>query len=185
MAKNKQMVEVMKSKNLLFHKEAARVWSIAIKKGDRIGTLRFTSSPLKYTVIAEITYDSAEYETTYQQEVFGMMAEMGLVEPQIHFVEYKIAGCDQSIVSMLEKLGYQKEVKAEYADYLVKEQGHTSWISVYLCMGVGVGVAMGNSSGNMGMGMCLGMCCGMLFGVALDSSAKKKRDEIAQERNKS
>jgi len=175
-------IEEMKSKHLVFRKEAERIWGISEKKGEKIGTLKFSLSQMKYTVVAEIQLLSEEVSEEYQKEILMIMSEIGLLEPHIHFVQYRPNAQEEEL---LKKFGYVREEKAEYSMYVVKEQGHTSWMAVYMCLGVAMGMTLGRGIGSMGAGMCIGMCFGMMIGAMLDSTGKKKRAEIAAERNQS
>lgn len=181
----KQGITEMKSKHLVFQKEADRTWGISEKKGERIGTLSFSLSPMKYTVTADIKLLSEEIEESKWKEILTLLPEIGLLEPHIHFVQYRPDLHKAWEEEFLKKIGFKREEKAEFSMYMVKEQGHTSWLSIYMCLGLAIGMTLGRGIGSIGAGLGIGMCFGMMIGAMLDTTGKKKRAEIAAERNQS
>lgn len=54
----------------------------------------------------------------------------------------------------------------------------TTLFAALWLLGMSLGMSLGSSSDNMALGMCIGMSMGMCIGLALDSAAKKERNDL-------
>ena len=64
----------------------------------------------------------------------------------------------------------------------VLEKPLTNWMAIYMLFGISIGTALGTSFDSIGIGLSLGLCFGISIGVALDSSAKKERKKLLEQR---
>ena len=62
------------------------------------------------------------------------------------------------------------------------EKPLTNWMAIYMLFGISIGTALGTSFDSIGIGLSLGLCFGISIGVALDSSAKKEREKLLEQR---
>jgi hypothetical protein len=79
---------------------------------------------------------------------------------------------------VLEKLGFTPAGEGREGPRFEMEKPKTSWISIYMCLGLSVGLSLGAAMKNMGTAMSIGLCIGLALGVALDEQDKKKRAEL-------
>lgn len=64
----------------------------------------------------------------------------------------------------------------------VLESPLTNWSNIYMLFGVAIGMSIGQMHGQMLWGMAIGISLGVLAGMALNSTEKKKRDALRQQR---
>ena len=64
----------------------------------------------------------------------------------------------------------------------VLEKPLTNWMAIYMLFGISIGTTLGTFLGNVGIGISLGLCFGLSIGVALDSSGKKERKKLLEQR---
>ena len=62
------------------------------------------------------------------------------------------------------------------------EKPLTNWMAIYMLFGISIGTALGTSFDSIGIGLSLGLCFGISIGAALDSSAKKEREKLLEQR---
>lgn len=62
------------------------------------------------------------------------------------------------------------------------EKPLTNWMAIYMLFGISIGTAPGTSFDSIGIGLSLGLCFGISIGAALDSSAKKEREKLLEQR---
>lgn len=56
-----------------------------------------------------------------------------------------------------------------------KEKPASSWMAIYIILGMSTGMSIGTAIGNTAIGMCLGMSFGIAVGTVLDALDKKNR----------
>ncbi len=64
----------------------------------------------------------------------------------------------------------------------VLESPLSSQVSIYMLFGIAIGMSVGQMCGQMVWGLAPGISLGLLAGVLLDNAAKKKREELRQQR---
>ena len=65
----------------------------------------------------------------------------------------------------------------------VLESPLTNWAPIYMLLGMSIGMAIGHFQDQMLLGMTIGMSLGVLAGILLNSSEKKNRETLRQQRH--
>lgn len=65
----------------------------------------------------------------------------------------------------------------------VLECPFTNWSPIYMMFGIAIGMSVGRMQGQMLWGMALGISLGVLVGALLNTSEKKKREALRQQRH--
>lgn len=158
-------------------------WKISLKKeGTMIGDIDFKGPADHYAV--EIGYGiHPEYEGCgYTTEAAAALVEWAFSQEDIVFVEAETAPDNKASQRILEKLKFQPDGEGEEGPRFVLEKMLTNWMSIYMLFGLSIGMSLGTAWGSTGTGLCLGICGGLAIGAGLDSSYKKERERIRQER---
>ncbi|MDO4513222.1 MAG: hypothetical protein Q4B72_04220 [Lachnospiraceae bacterium] len=99
-------------------------------------------------------------------------------------VDFTITPADENdkAVHALEKAGFvyrSREGKTEY--YSITKQ-KTSWLGLYVCIGILVGMILAIVLGSAPIGMLLGILICVAIGAGMDASENKARERVTGEK---
>lgn len=158
-------------------------WKIKLKKDDTyIGTLSF-KGPVKDNVV-EIGYGilSDQEGKGYTTEAVQAMTQWAFGNANVVFIEAETEPENRASRRILEKCGFVPDGEGQEGPRFVLEKPLTNWTAIYMLFGISIGTALGTSFNSIGIGLSLGLCFGISIGVALDSSAKKDRKKLLEQR---
>ena len=142
-----------------------------------VGDLGFKGPVKKHAV--EIGYGVLpEYEGQgYTTEAVQAMTQWAFQQKDVVFVEAETDPENKASQRVLEKCGFVPE-----GPRFVLESPLSSQVSIYMLFGIAIGMSVGQMCGQMVWGLAPGISLGLLAGVLLDNAAKKKREELRQQR---
>ena len=158
-------------------------WKMTLKKDDTyIGNLSF-KGPAKDNVV-EIGYGILPDQEGkgYTTEAVQAMTQWAFGNADVVFVEAEIEPENRASRRILEKCGFVSNGEGQEDPRFVLEKPLTNWMAIYMLFGISIGTTLGTFLGNVGIGISLGLCFGLSIGVALDSSAKKERKKLLEQR---
>ena len=158
-------------------------WKMTLKKDDTyIGNLSF-KGPAKDNVV-EIGYGILPDQEGkgYTTEAAQAMTQWAFGNADVVFVEAEIEPENRASRRILEKCGFVSNGEGQEDPRFVLEKPLTNWMAIYMLFGISIGTALGTSFDSIGIGLSLGLCFGMSIGAALDSSAKKERKKLLEQR---
>lgn len=148
-----------------------------------VGDLGFKGPVKKHAV--EIGYGVLpEYEGQgYTTEAVQAMAQWAFQQKDVVFVEAETEPENKASQRVLEKCGFAPDgTTGEEGPRFVRESPLTNWTSTYMLFGIAIGISIGQMCGQMIWGLAPGISLGALAGALLDNAAKKKREELRQQR---
>lgn len=159
-------------------------WSMMLKDTQEyVGDLGF-KGPVKNHAV-EIGYGVLpEYEGQgYTTEAVQAMTQWAFQQKDVVFVEAETDPENKASQRVLEKCGFSPDgTTGEEGPRFVLESPLSSQISIYMLFGIAIGMSVGQMCGQMVWGLAPGLSLGLLAGVLLDNAAKKKREELRQQR---
>ena len=159
-------------------------WAMTLKdSATYIGDLGF-KGPVKNHAV-EIGYGVLpEYEgQSYTTEAVQAVTQWAFQQKNVVFVEAETDPENKASRRVLEKCGFVPDgTTGEEGPRFVRESPLPSQISTYMLFGIAIGMSIGQMHGQMIWGLAPGISLGILAGVLLDNAAKKKREEIRQQR---
>ena len=158
-------------------------WKMTLKKDDTyIGNLSF-KGPAKDNVV-EIGYGILPDQEGkgYTTEAVQAMTQWAFGNADVVFVEAETEAENRACQRILEKCGFVSNGEGQEGPRFVLEKPFTNWMAIYMLFGISIGTALGTSFDSIGIGLSLGLCFGLSIGVALDSSAKKERKKLLEQR---
>lgn len=159
-------------------------WAMTLKDSTTyIGDLGF-KGPVKNHAV-EIGYGVLpEYEGQgYTTEAVQAVTQWAFQQKNVVFVEAETDPENKASQRVLEKCGFVPDgTTGEEGPRFVRESPLPSQISTYMLFGIAIGMSIGQMHGQMIWGLAPGISLGILAGVLLDNAAKKKREEIRQQR---
>lgn len=155
-------------------------WQMIEKSsGKRMGDLCFKGAPQKGRV--EIGYGiTEEFEGQgFTTEGLKAMCEWAFSQKDVYIVEAETEPQNKASQRVLEKAGFVPldKVGQEGPRFALSKPA-TSWLAVYMCLGLSIGMSLGASSGNSSLGLSLGIAVGTCLGAALDAAERKHRNQI-------
>lgn len=159
-------------------------WAMTLKDTQEyVGDLGFKGPVKKHAV--EIGYGVLpEYEGQgYTTEAVQAMTQWAFQQKDVVFVEAETDPENKASQRVLEKCGFAPDgTTGEEGPRFVWESPLSSQISSYMLFGIAIGLPVGQMCGQMVWGLAPGISLGLLAGVLLDNAAKKKREELRQQR---
>ena len=159
-------------------------WAMTLKDTQEyVGDLGFKGPVKKHAV--EIGYGVLpEYEGQgYTTEAVQAMTQWAFQQKEVVFVEAETDPENKASQRVLEKCGFAPDgTTGEEGPRFVRESPLSSQISSYMLFGIAIGLSVGQMCGQMVWGLAPGISLGLLAGVLLDNAAKKKREELRQQR---
>ena len=159
-------------------------WAMTLKDTQEyVGDLGFKGPVKKHAV--EIGYGVLpEYEGQgYTTEAVQAMTQWAFQQKEVVFVEAETDPENKASQRVLEKCGFAPDgTTGEEGPRFVRESPLSSQVSIYMLFGIAIGMSVGQMCGQMVWGLPPGISLGLLAGVLLDNAAKKKREELRQQR---
>ena len=158
-------------------------WKMTLKKDDTyIGNLSF-KGPAQDNVV-EIGYGILPDQEgiDYTTEAVQAMTQWAFGNADVVFVEAETEPENRASRRILEKCGFVPDGEGQEGPRFVLEKPLTNWMAIYMLFGISIGTALGTTFDSIGIGLSLGLCFGISIGVALDSSAKKEREKLLEQR---
>lgn len=165
------------------------LWLIVLKAENKtIGSLSFVNEPDKDKK-AELQYsiDEAYRNNGYISEIFDAIENWVFGFDEVDYLQIKTEKDNTDEQKLAEEKKYQKVSENESFIFWQKEKPKTSWLPIFMCLGVSLGICFGSMFDNISIGMCLGICIGLLIGAVIDASNKKsssKEDDNKDDNNK-
>lgn len=158
-------------------------WKMTLKKDDTyIGNLSF-KGPAKDNIV-EIGYGILpdQEREDYTAEAVQAMTRWAFGNADVVFIEAETEPENRASQRILEKCGFVSNGEGQEGTRFVLEKPLTNWMAIYILFGISIGTALGTSFDSIGIGVSLGLCFGISIGAALDSSAKKEREKLLDQR---
>lgn len=158
-------------------------WKMTLKDSQEyVGDLGFKGPVRNHSV--EIGYGVLpEHEGSgYATEALQAMTQWAFGQKDVVFVEAETDPDNKASQHVLEKCGFVPDGTGVEGPRFVLESPLTNWTSIYMLFGMSIGMAMGRLYDEMLFGMTIGMGFGVSLGALLNSSEKKKRETLRQQR---
>ena len=161
-------------------------WEISLRDtGERVGDMCFKGTPENNETEIGYGIDEQHRNKGYASEAVKALTEWAFSNSgELYFVTAQADPENTASIRVLQKNGFVPAGRGDEGLLFEKERPTVSWMSIFLCIGVGVGLCFGSVFDNIAIGMCLGMCIGLALGSAIDSNDRKKRIQIKRERRK-
>jgi len=154
-------------------------WSITLRKeGTLLGDIGFKGPVTDNAVEIGYGLDEAYWGQGYATEAAGAMKDYAFSRTGCFYVEAETEPSNAASQRVLEKLGFVPDGTGAEGPRFVLEAPIPNWIAIYMCFGLSIGMSIGSSTGNISIGMSLGIAIGLAIGAALNSSEKKRREEV-------
>lgn len=158
-------------------------WTL-IRKKDRytepvcIGKASFRGDKELGTVPITVELDEEFRNKKYGTEVFKLMSDFALGFKNIYEVSAQTQDDNYKCVAALEKAGFVFRNRDGHTEtYSITKPG-TSWLGLYLLIGLAVGLVLGFVFGNSIVGLIIGLAAGILTGASMDQAASKEREKV-------
>ncbi len=159
-------------------------WKMTLKDSqESVGDLCFKGPVKNHSV--EIGYGVLpEHERNgYASEALQAMMQWAYGQKDVVFVEAETDPDNKASQRVLEKCGFVPDGTGTEGPRFVLESPLTNWSPIYMLFGMSIGMAIGHFQDQMLWSMAIGMSLGVLVGALLNSSAKKSREALRQQRH--
>lgn len=160
-------------------------WSMVLTDSrEAVGDIGFKGEAKNHAV--EIGYGvRADYEGNgYTTEALQAMTQWAFGQKDVAFVEAETVPDNKASQRVLEKCGFVPDgTMGAEGPRFVLESPLTNWAPIYMLLGMSMGMAIGHFQAQMLWGMAIGMSLGVLAGILLNSSEKKNRETLRQQRH--
>lgn len=166
-------------------------WRILRKQdGAELGHLAFLGPQVNGEVQLRAVISSQGQQTSTPGEKkdpltlgLQLLLDWALGQDTVYFITSWSGGEKSFWGKLLEKSEFKPLSTGEQGQLWERERAASSWMSVYMCIGLAIGMTLGIGIFRVGgIGMYLAPAIGMMIGVWLDSNDKKLRQKLRQAR---
>lgn len=150
-------------------------WLICLKDGTPIGDLCLKGAPDNGDTEIGYGIDGAYRNQGYATEAVNGMADWAFAADSSLF--YLMAEAEPDNLAsrrVPEKAGFTPIGNGSEGLLYHRKRPRTAWLSIYMCLFMGVGVCFGTIFDNLAIGLSLGTSIGVALGAMMDASEKKR-----------
>lgn len=155
-------------------------WNISIKGEEwvQIGTASFAGEKVNGTVPVEITITDSYRNKGYGTMAYKLLVDFAFGFRNIYEVKAVTESDNDKCVYALEKAGFVRRNKEGRIETYSIIKPPTTWMGLYIYIGIIIGLVIGIVVSSMWIGMVIGLAIGFIIGTALDNEEKKERERI-------
>lgn len=158
-------------------------WKIALHDGKVIGNLGFKGPQKNGAVEIACAIYEEHRNNGFATEAVRQAIHWAFSDNDVYFITAETEESDLASKHVLEKLGFAPNGAGNKGELYEKEREESSWMAIFMCIGISCGVSIGITLDNVGTGMCIGMCLGVAVGLSFDESDRKKRIKLREARD--
>lgn len=160
--------DIWESKWIITHKESEKV----------IGWASFEGHKESGTIPFSIFIEEGYRDRNYGKQAIRMMVDFAFLHANIFEVKTECEHENDPYIVALEKSGFvYREKENGLEKYSIIKQ-KTSWMGLYLLLGVAAGLIMGIMLNIIWAGLVIGVAIGLIIGIVLDSKENAYRKSI-------
>lgn len=155
-------------------------WNILLIKDDDkvIGTVSFEGIKELGSVPIKIELEERYRNLGYGTEALKMMTEWAFLHKDVYEIIAKCFDDNDKCIHALEKAGYVYRKRESNIETYSITKPKTTWLGLYIIIGITVGLILGIVVGNQWVGLAIGVFVGAIIGANMDSKANKERENI-------
>lgn len=154
-------------------------WEIFTKNDNsKMGWVSFEGEKYSGTIPISIELEKLYRNRGIGTSVIQMMTDWAFLHSNIYEVETNAAPENDAYIFALEKAGYVFRGHGEKEDRYSKEKQPTSWMGLYVLLGLCVGMGLGIMLSIQWAGLALGLVIGVIFGTYMDKKAISEREKV-------
>ncbi len=150
-------------------------WQIYLADETCIGSLCFKGSPKNGAVEIGYGIDEKFRNQGYAAEAVKAIVGWAFTNPGVYFILAETERDNTASIRVLDKNGFTNFGEGSEGTRRIKERPNTSWIPVYIGIGIAMGAAISGASGRIAIGIGIGTCLGVAIGAVIDARGKAKR----------
>lgn len=157
------------------------MWNITLlteEKPVMIGTATFAGEKLLGAVPIRVELKEGYRNKKYGTEVFKLMVDFAFGFGNIYEVKAETEFENDKCRYALERAGFVHRSMSQGIEYFSITKPKSSWLGLYLYIGIIVGLVLGIVINSTWVGLIIGVVIGLAFGTAMDTAAKKEREKV-------
>lgn len=156
-------------------------WDILLNEGDnrKIGYISFEGEKYSGTIPISVELDEYHRDKGYGTRAIRLMTDWAFLHSNIYEVETFTDPENDAYIFALEKAGYvYRGHMDDGKDRYSKEKQPTSWLGLYVVIGIAVGAALGIVIDIPWVGIVVGLFAGIVIGRYMDSQVVSAREKV-------
>jgi ribosomal-protein-alanine N-acetyltransferase len=154
-------------------------WQIVLRADLTVlGSLSFRGPVENGCVALDIEIDPAVRSRGYATEAVGAMVRWAFSHQTVFFVTAETKEEHPASMRVLEKNEFVRVGTSENGLHWCREKPESSWMTIFMGMGLCLGIALSGSE--VGTGIALGLCLGLAIGISFDSWEKATRKKMKE-----
>ena len=160
-------------------------WDIYLKIGGddtRIGWVSFEGPKEKGTIPISMELFPLYRHRGHGPNVLKMMREWAFLHGNIYEISAECPNDNTDFIHALQKAGFVyregSSVKAGAMERYSVTKQRSSWLGLYILIGVVGGIILGIALGHIWVGFGVAMFAGIVIGISMDAAENKKRRDV-------
>lgn len=155
-------------------------WTISIKdeKWIQIGTASFEGPKSLGTIPIRLALGKQYQNKGYGTKAYKLLVDFAFGFKNIYEVQAVTEADNDKCVYALEKSGFVRRSKEGKKETYSIIKPASTWMGLYLYIGIIIGLTIGIVVNAMWIGMVIGLAIGFVIGTVLDNEEKKERERV-------
>lgn len=156
-------------------------WNIVHKESEKIiGWVSFEGHKEAGTIPFSIWLEEGYRDRDYGKQAIRMMVDFAFLHSNIYEVKTECEHENDAYIVALEKSGFVYRDKDSNAETYSIIKQKTSWLGLYIILGVAAGLVLGILLNVLWAGLIVGLIFGLIIGAVLDSKEKAQRKKVTR-----
>lgn len=155
-------------------------WIIRMKNDPEriVGHATYAGEKVSGTVPIYVELEERFTNKGYGTEVFKEMVDFAFLHRNVYEVAADVEHENDKCIIALEKAGFVYRGKEGQIEHYSIIKPKTSWLGIYIFIGVVAGLALGIVLNSSWVGLGIGMVVSLLIGANMDAKANKERQSV-------
>lgn len=147
-----------------------------------IGSLCFKGGPVNGAVEIGYGIDEPYQNQGYATEAVKAMLAWAFGQQGVYFITAETEKDNLASIQVLKNNVFLPAGEGTEGLLWEIEKPASSWMAIFMCLGLSIGISFGAAQNNMGVGLSIGMCIGLAVGAAIDAQDRATREKFKKER---
>ena len=144
----------------------------------KIGEIWFEGEPERGTLAMDFNIEPEFKQDAVVKSVIKGFTDWAFAHNDIYEITVNTPTGDYYRTDAVERAGYVYRIGNREVEHYSIVKPKTTWLGLYILIGIVAGFLMGILFGSMSIGMAMGVVIGMLMGAVLDTKANRTRAEV-------
>lgn len=160
------------------------VWNINERKDEKrfVGKIWFSGEPERGVVELNFDIEPRFKERDYAREALRAIVEWVFAKRDLYEIKTTVSTEEEDKIDAIERVGFVLRMANKEVEHYSVVKPRTTWMGLYIVIGVITGMALGIVLGSVIVGVAIGIVIGIITGALLDGKSNMDRSRVTGEK---